>query len=139
MIGKNNLLNIRSSTHYSWQGQTGSVRGFCSFDSEESCRRAGAYLLMRSYRRAGCNTITKIIERWAPASENPTQEYIMFVSKMVGIAANVDMVFDNDYACALAAMEIFENGIIGKQREMRFDYARNKYLEVIQKFNIRKY
>lgn len=139
MIGKNNLLNIRTSTAFNWVGQTGSTRGFADFNSIFSCRRAGLYLLRRSYRRAGCKTVESIIKRWAPVTENDTSNYIMFVCKTTGFHPTDVMVFDSDFAALLAAMEIMENGYIGLRRKTHFEKARKSYLELCDTFKIKNY
>lgn len=139
MIGQNNILNIRTSSAFNWNGQTGSTRGFANFESIELCRRAGAYLLMRSYRKAGCKTIDSIIRRWAPATENDTEGYIRFVSKLSGLPSTAKLCFDNDYASILAAMEIMENGYVAKRRETHFENARVAYLDIINRFKIKSY
>lgn len=139
MIGKNNCLNIRTSSGFTWNGQTGATRGFADFESVEMCRRAGAYLLMRSYRKADCKTIERVISRWAPKSENDTESYIKFVCKMTGLSRTMQLVFDNDYASILAAMEIIENGCDYRKRETYFDNARVSYLNIINQFKIKSY
>lgn len=139
MIGKNNPLNIRTSGHYSWNGQTGATRGFCDFEDVALCRRAGAYLLMRSYRRAKAITIREVITRWAPAFENNTNAYIEYVCKRTGLKADTDLVFCSDYASLLAAMEIFEQGVPTSKREEYFATARASYMYVINNYCIKKY
>lgn len=139
MVGLNNPLNIRTSTAYTWQGQVGSQKGFCSFDNLVSCRRAGLYLIMRSYRRAGCCTPMKVIARWAPSCENPTVDYVTFVCDMCGLKPNTYMHLTNDFASLLAAMEIFEQGIPSSIRRGYFEDARLEYLRIIKLFNITSY
>ena len=139
MIGKNNYLNIRTSSAFTWFGQTGSTRGFCDFESIEMCRRAGAYLLMRSYRKAGCKTIESVISRWAPKTENDTENYIKFVCKMASLSRSMRLVFDNDYASVLAAMEIIENGCDYRKRETYYENARVSYLNIINQTKIKIY
>lgn len=139
MIGRNNVLNIRSSTHFTWEGQIGSVKGFCSFEYPKYCRRAGCYLLMRSYRRAGLFLLEELIKRWAPDSENPTRQYIDFVCKMTGFKPTTRLTFRADYAAVLAAMEIFERGIPFADRERFYENAVVSYLDVIDEFNLKPY
>lgn len=139
MIGKNNPLNIRTSTAFTWAGQTGSTRGFCDFEDVEWCRRAGAYLLMRSYRRAHCNTVGAVICRWAPSSENETDSYIHFVCKTTGFKAETKLCFDSDFAAILAAMEILEKGVPVNLRAEYYETAKHAYLKVIIYFNIKRY
>ena len=139
MIGKNNPLNIRTSCHFKWNGQTGETRGFCDFEDVTMCRRAGAYLLMRSYRRAGIYQVADVIKRWAPAVENDTNAYISFVCKRTGFGKDTKLVFDSDYAAVLAAMEIMEKGVCAAWRDTYFANAKASYLFVINNFNIKKY
>lgn len=139
MIGTFNPLNIRTSSHYNWNGQQGSTRGFCNFESVTLCRRAGAYLLMRSYRRAGCKTIAQVIKRWAPPTENETNAYIDYVSKRAGLLPTANLAFDSDYCAVLAAMEIFEQGVPVAKRESYFYDAVASYQTIINQFNIKRY
>lgn len=139
MIGKCNPLNIRRSTHFMWAGQTGETRGFCDFEDVAMCRRAGAYLLMRAYRKAGCKQVSTVINRWAPTCENDTKRYIDYVCKRTGFHPHTQLCFDSDYASVLAAMEIFEQGIELPKRETYFATAKASYLYIIEKFNLKKY
>lgn len=74
-----NPLNIRYSPMNNWKGQCGSYKGFCKFSSLDLGFRA-AIVLLCNYHRKGYDTISKIVEHWAPASENDTKAYIRFVS-----------------------------------------------------------
>lgn len=62
----------------SWKGQTGSNKGFCTFDTMEHGYRA-ALILLRNYVKRGYDTIFEIVSRWAPESENNTKAYISAV------------------------------------------------------------
>lgn len=139
MIGKNNPLNIRTSASFSWNGQTGATRGFCDFEDVAMCRRAGAYLLMRSYRRAGCRNLGQVICRWAPSNENDTASYLHFVCKQTGFKAEFSLCFDSDFAAVLAAMEIMEQGIPVSKRDEYYATAKASYSYLIKKFNLTRY
>lgn len=54
-------------------------------------------------------TIADIVSRWAPDTENDTQNYIRVVEKLSGISANKPL-RDNDYPRVVAAMITMENG-----------------------------
>lgn len=138
MIGRNNPLNIRTSTAFTWNGQTGSHKGFCDFEDVVMCRRAGLYLLLRSYRRAGVKTVGGIITRWAPSCENNTGAYITYVCNRTGLQPNSTLYFDKDYAEVLAAMEIFEQGIPTSKRAEYYETTAKSYVYLIEKFNIKK-
>lgn len=139
MIGKNNVLNIRASKSFSWAGQTGATRGFCDFDGIEMCRRAGLYLLMRSYRRAGVVKLEEVIKRWAPPTENNTSNYVDFVCKRSGLQRGFVLRFLSDFASVLAAMEIMEIGVPASKRDEYFATAKDSYLYLAEHFNIKPY
>ena len=139
MIGKNNPLNIRTSAAFKWLGQTGATKGFADFESIDMCRRAGAYLLMRSYRRAHAKSVGGVICRWAPKCENDTASYLHFVCKQTGLKAETVLCFDSDFASILAAMEIFEQGILLAKREEYYLNAKDSYLEIIAKNKLLRY
>lgn len=84
MIGKNNPFNIRFSRNNMWIGQVGQTKGFVDFSNVEYCIRAAALLIMRSYRSKGVLTISEIIHRYAPATENDTFKYIDFLCARLG-------------------------------------------------------
>lgn len=89
-IRNNNPLNIRKGNN--WQGERYPQvdKSFEEFTSIEFGLRAG-FKLLRNYMRGTaanpkpCDTIEKIISRWAPPSENATLNYIDFVSKQAGV------------------------------------------------------
>lgn len=137
MIGKNNVLNIRTSKSFMWIGQTGSTRGFCEFAGIEYCRRAGLYLLMRSYRRAGVSKLGDIIKRWAPAFENNTEAYTKYVCSRTGLSADFVLRFNSDFAGVLAAMEIVEIGVPQKERDEYYATAKMSYEYLIEHFNLK--
>lgn len=139
MIGKNNVLNIRASKSFSWAGQNGATRGFCDFDGIEMCRRAGLYLLMRSYRRAGVVKLEEVIRRWAPPTENNTSNYVDFVCKRSGLQRGFVLRFLSDFASVLAAMEIMEIGVPASKREEYFATAKDSYMYLAEHFNIKPY
>ena len=107
----NNPLNIRYSSANNWKGQTGQQSGFCVFDTPENGIRA-AMVNLKSYRKQGVVTIGDIVSRWAPPTENNTQNYIDFVCKKLG--ANISDEVEQDaqsYIALLQAMCIMEIGV----------------------------
>lgn len=87
-IRNNNPLNIRYSKNIHWKGQNGVKKGFCTFESMKYGYRA-ALLLLCNYYNKGYDTIRKIINRWAPASENNTSAYIKYVSFACSVEPDV--------------------------------------------------
>jgi hypothetical protein len=71
----NNWLNIRYTEKNQWKGQIGQEKGFCHFDTVEHGLRAGR-ILLEGYLDKGFNTVDKVVNRFAPSSENDTEAYI---------------------------------------------------------------
>lgn len=109
MIGKNNPLNIRYSLLNRWRGQDGSNKGFCQFVDIKYGIRAACILIMRSYRKKGLKTIRQVIERYAPPTENDTENYISFVCRQVGMSPDEEL-RPEDYAHLISAMSYMEVG-----------------------------
>ena len=89
-IRNNNPMNIRKGN--SWRGERPfqSDKEFEEFESMEMGLRAGLKLI-KNYQTKPllqankANTIRKIINRWAPPTENNTSSYIKTVSKRTGL------------------------------------------------------
>lgn len=89
-IRNNNPLNIRKGSD--WQGmcEQQTDPAFVQFKTMQYGIRA-AFKLMRNHisgfggSRPPRNTLAKLINVWAPPSENATTKYIDFVSKSVGL------------------------------------------------------
>lgn len=81
--------NIEHSERNRWLGLDNppSDGRFCRFTEHRYGIRALALLLMAYYDRHGCDTVAKIIARWAPSHENPTDAYAAAVARRVGVAA----------------------------------------------------
>jgi len=108
MIRNNNPGNIRTSAD-AWQGKTGSdVRGFVIFDTLPHGYRA-LYKLLSNYIAKGYNTIDKVVNKWAPPSENDTETYIKNVVKRTGIDRYTKLNRSDLYTLGLA-ISIQEHG-----------------------------
>lgn len=82
----NNPGNIRLNPYINWEGQIdGDDQSFVKFKSMAFGIRALMKLLI-NYQKRGYNTISKIINRYAPSSENNTSNYIQIVSRKMGIS-----------------------------------------------------
>ncbi|MCG7544093.1 hypothetical protein MHM93_07850 [Pseudoalteromonas sp. MM17-2] len=85
-VRNNNPLNVRDNPANDWQGQIGARQGFARFRSVDYGFRA-AYITLQTYRtKHGADTIDTIVRRWAPPSENHTQNYINYVSQRVNLS-----------------------------------------------------
>lgn len=93
-IRNKNPFNIKASRQ-PWMGKVPSGRrkdkDFEQFERMEYGVRAGVKLL-RNYIRLNdpifgkCDTIAKIVPRWAPVSENDTNNYMNYLSSQLGIS-----------------------------------------------------
>lgn len=84
-IRNNNPLNIRKGNNWKGERPVQHDRSFEEFTSMEAGIRA-AFIIIRNYmtgydgRVKPLTCIDDIIRRWAPPSENRTEDYIRFVS-----------------------------------------------------------
>ena len=109
----NNPLNIRAGKS-KWLGQVLPQRGsgegaFCHFQSMEYGIRA-AFCLFRTYAtKYRLNCVKDIITRWAPPSENDTQNYIRHVCVLTGFGGNQRLT-EKDWPRLVKAMAKMESG-----------------------------
>lgn len=109
----NNPCNIRISTD-KFQGeiQPSGDKEFKQFETM-ACGYRAAFKVLRTYiNNYKCDTIRKIISRWAPKNENHTESYIKVVSERSGIPENDPVYADNREMMIriVAAMSFVENG-----------------------------
>ena len=113
-IRNNNPLNIRIGNN-AWKGKVTPSRdnAFETFQSPEWGFRAGAVLLRNYQRRYELQTLSEIIHRFAPPTENHTTNYARFVARRVGVGMDerIDLVGNKTLlADVLHAMSIMEVG-----------------------------
>lgn len=120
-----NPLNIRRNSTQ-WQGlrkeQTDSA--FFQFISMPYGYRAAIRTLVTYYNKHGLKTIREIVSRWAPPSENHTENYINIVAERSGFSPDAEIdIFDQDVMIAIvAAMSFVENGVEASEDEIRQGY-----------------
>ncbi len=108
-IRNNNPGNIRGNNDR-WLGAFGiDNAGFVQFSDPVYGLRAMARIIGNYQRIHYLVTITQIIHRWAPTSENDTQSYIDSVASRSGIDANA-FIEPDDLPALMAAMIYHENG-----------------------------
>lgn len=109
----NNPCNIRISTDV-FQGEVrpSGDKAFKQFETMAYGYRA-AFKVLRTYiNNYKCDTIRKIISRWAPKNENHTENYIKVVSERSGIPED-DIIYPDNREMMIrivAAMSFVENG-----------------------------
>lgn len=110
-IRNNNPLNLRVGNN--WIGEVGEPTDltFEQFTEMKWGVRA-AFVVLRNYiLRHKCDTIEKIISRWAPSNENDTELYINRVSYLSHIGAHQLITWDEKKIKRLFnAMCFVENG-----------------------------
>ena len=97
-----------------YQGEIdGSSNSFRTFESMAYGYRAMFSLLTNYVNSHDCDTIRKIISRYAPSSENDTESYINNVSNLTNYDPDepIDLSDANFMQQLVAAMSFQENGI----------------------------
>lgn len=105
----NNPSNIRHGIKWEGLAPDQPDKDFAKFIKPEFGIRAMYKNLLTYRNKYGLNTIAGIINRWAPPSENNTQNYINFVSKRVGISPTTVLSLSL-YPELMKAMIHMENG-----------------------------
>lgn len=101
-IRNNNPFNIIDSK-IKWQGETGKNvdKKFEEFDTMENGIRAGMIILRTYMLKYNLRSIRKIIDRFAPTSENDTMAYINAVCKRTGFGRDQVLEFEKRTICKL--------------------------------------
>lgn len=87
-LRNNNPGNIRYGKFAQSQGASGQdADGFAVFPTLGAGVAASSALLSK-YLAGGINTVSRVIARWAPPSENNTKAYTNYVSKRLGVGAD---------------------------------------------------
>lgn len=113
-LDNRNPGNIRRSrTRYKGEVHPSRDAAFKQFESVEWGYRAMFVLLYTYRKRNGCDTLRKMISRYAPPSENDTGSYLRFVASAAGISPDVrvDTSDRRMMVAVVAAMSHIENGI----------------------------
>lgn len=110
-IRNNNPGNIEYGDFARRMGATGSDGRFAIFPTMQA-GVAAMLALIKGYKQKGIDTISGIISRYAPASENNDGAYIADVVKQTGIGANQHLT-DAQYASVQQAMARHESGYRG--------------------------
>lgn len=98
---------------------------FKSFETMAWGYRA-MFVLLHTYRvRHGCRTLRQMIARWAPPSENHTENYIRAVATRSGVAADreIDTRSIDMMVPIVAAMSAVENGVPARMEEVAEGWA----------------
>lgn len=114
-------LNITDSTRYDFRYQTGTIGRFVKFATIEHGLRACIKLLWFHYRYNNCNTIEKMVYKWAPPEDkNDTELYVKNVA--TGCDYPRDKVFDYNprfVANLIIYMGKQECGFVPTEKQMK--------------------
>lgn len=117
-------FNIRDIGNNHWLGSHGTYKGFVRFDSFELGIRAGLRLLA-TYIRKGYTNTRSIIERYAPAFENNSKDYLHYVNSSFdryGVSASDIRVGSDAFFVLARAIAIYETRCV-----IDFDYLHYVY------------
>ena len=107
----NNPGNIERNTIL-WQGMAqdqSSDSRFVVFTNEHFGIRALAKVLLSYYRKYHLDTVHKIIDRWAPPSENNTGAYINHVAQGLGVGIDAKINLEDDQTLEVLVRAIIEH------------------------------
>lgn len=113
-LSNNNPGNIRiSGTKYQGEIQPSKDRAFKQFESMAYGYRAMFMLLYTYQKRHGLRTIRQMISRWAPPTENHTDNYVRCVAQwsQIGADTGIDTMTKSTMVPVVAAMSRMENGV----------------------------
>ena len=120
-LKNNNPLNIRNNND-AFQGEIrpSTDKAFKQFTSMPYGYRA-AFVMLATYLTRGWNTIEKIVQHWAPPSENNTAGYIAAVEKFSLVKRDKVLTADSgeDYVKIVLAMSKVENGVDANPTDVR--------------------
>lgn len=113
-LRNNNPGNIKDDGVTAWEGLANPRNDgtFLIFTSPEYGFRAWGRILTNYVNADGVQpTVTGIVSRWAPPSENDTASYISDVAGQLGIDPNASFDLSSGIVALLGAMTQHENGI----------------------------
>ena len=118
MLAVDNVRGMRNKnpmnvvkTNINWDGKvTGDDPTFETFKSHSYGIRAGAKLLINYQKLYGINTVSGLLNRYAPAHENPTSAYVTFVANEAGVSPEQEINVQDHLFKLVKAIINFEIG-----------------------------
>lgn len=123
-IRNNNPLNIRIGNNWIGEVSNPTDKQFEQFSTMYFGVRA-AFIILRNYIvRYKLNTVEKIIQRWAPSTENNTSNYIKTVCNYANLGRNEVLDFYNyeQMQALFMGMCYVENGLVIDIEDVRSGY-----------------
>lgn len=113
-LRNNNPLNIRlDGTHWQGEKEPSGDKSFKQFTTMAWGYRAAMVIIRTYYTKYNRRSVSRIIYRWAPPSENDTEAYIDTVCAESGLGRFevLDITSKDDMIALVAAMSYVENGV----------------------------
>lgn len=112
-VRNNNPLNIRVGNKWKHEKNSTDETQFEVFEEMKWGIRAGFMVLFRYITFYKCNTLRKIITRWAPPSENYTDTYLWTVGSKTYIEYDDKIDYkDKSKMCSIVYWMVYvENGV----------------------------
>lgn len=107
----NNPFNIKFRTSIQWRGQTGTDGTFVVFNTALNGLRAGMINIHTKFTRDGANTVRALMNILSPSSENPTENFIAFVSGKLSVSPEQPLQFLQIIIPLSQAIVTFETGV----------------------------
>lgn len=109
-IRNNNPGNIRHGSNWNGLAEEQPDSAFCTFIKPEYGIRAMGKILLNYQKLYGLDTVSEIINRWAPPVENDTGAYAAHVAEKIGVDPDEKIsVYSNLQGLVLAIIK-HENG-----------------------------
>ena len=105
-LRNNNPGNITAGAWANEHGATGSDGRFAIFPDKETGSRAMDALLQRYTKKDGLDTVSGIVGKWAPSSENDTGAYSNSVAKRMGVSPDQKLDMNDPAVSAAIAKEM---------------------------------
>lgn len=120
-----NPLNIRIGNTWRGERKINTDGEFEQFISMEFGIRAAFILLRRYICHYGLKSIRQIVARWAPRSENQTDNYVNLVAKYTGLDPDEPLQFDevDVMVKVFNGMCLVENGMCLDEKQILRGYS----------------
>lgn len=110
-LRNNNPFNLEFRTSIQWRGQLGTDGRFVVFDTPLNGLRAGMINIHTKFTRDGIKTVRGLINVLSPSFENPTENFVAFVSGRLSVSPEQQLEFVQVIIPLSKAIVTFENGV----------------------------
>ena len=111
-LDNKNPFNLEFRTSIQWRGQIGTDGRFVVFNTSLNGLRAGMINIHTKFTRDGIKTVRGLISVLSPASENPTENFIAFISGRLSVSPEQPLEFGQVIIPLSKAIVSFETGVV---------------------------